>query len=248
MTDARVGRIHIDLGDIVREAAVPVGANLVTRPTGRAVRSAIERRLAGARRSSVTVIDFSRVSVLDFSCADEVVARLLLGHLSESGEDKPSRPAELRDAQVGGGARAPSRNSGPKGTGRAARSSRDASAPPVPRTFFFLFRVLDEVRGHSVSEALARRGLGAVCDICGARFRLLGAVSKDERAAWTTVEARGRIPAGQANALLGRRGEDMLRSLARRRLVYRDADGATTALSVLARGPTPLGSGPNSQP
>lgn len=52
--------------------------NLLTRPTGAAVRSQIEEQLAGLRDSVITVIDFSHVQLLDFSCADEVIAKLLL--------------------------------------------------------------------------------------------------------------------------------------------------------------------------
>lgn len=49
---------------------------LVTRPTGRAVRLGIQERLAGHRGAVVTVLDFRNVSVIDFSCADEVAAKL----------------------------------------------------------------------------------------------------------------------------------------------------------------------------
>lgn len=49
---------------------------LVTRPTGRAVRLSIEDRLAEHRGSVVSVLDFRNVSVIDFSCADEVAAKL----------------------------------------------------------------------------------------------------------------------------------------------------------------------------
>lgn len=49
---------------------------LVTRPTGRAVRLCIQDQLAGHRGSVVSVVDFRNVSVIDFSCADEVAAKL----------------------------------------------------------------------------------------------------------------------------------------------------------------------------
>jgi hypothetical protein len=52
-------------------------SNLVTRPTGRAVRAAIEREIARTPGICLSVLDFSRVGVLDFSCADEVIAKLL---------------------------------------------------------------------------------------------------------------------------------------------------------------------------
>jgi hypothetical protein len=57
-------------------------SNLVTRPTGAAVRSAIERQVEEVGEPVVTTIDFSQVSLLDFSCADEIVAKLLLQYVS----------------------------------------------------------------------------------------------------------------------------------------------------------------------
>lgn len=50
---------------------------LVTRHTGRAVRLSIERLFEERSGPSLTVIDFREVVVIDFSCADEVVARLV---------------------------------------------------------------------------------------------------------------------------------------------------------------------------
>lgn len=50
---------------------------LVTRPTGRAVRLSIEDQLADHQGSVVSVLDFRNVSVIDFSCADEVAAKLV---------------------------------------------------------------------------------------------------------------------------------------------------------------------------
>ena len=61
--------------------------NLLTRPTGAAVRSQIEEQLAALRDSVVTVIDFSQVELLDFSCADEVIAKLLLRFGSEPAKE-----------------------------------------------------------------------------------------------------------------------------------------------------------------
>lgn len=49
---------------------------LVTRQTGQAVRTSIEEQLASRTGPVVTVLDFRHVSVIDFSCADEVVAKL----------------------------------------------------------------------------------------------------------------------------------------------------------------------------
>jgi hypothetical protein len=64
--------------------------NLVTRHTGRAVRDGIERELVGLATPRVTVIDFSHVGLLDYSCADEIVAQLLLR--CGAAEEGPAEP------------------------------------------------------------------------------------------------------------------------------------------------------------
>ena len=69
---------HIDLGTVLRGAVCSLYSNLVTRPTGAAVRGEIERAVAEVGARSVTVVDFSQVTLLDYSCADEIVAKLML--------------------------------------------------------------------------------------------------------------------------------------------------------------------------
>jgi hypothetical protein len=69
---------HIDLGTVLRRTVCDLYSDLVTRPTGVAVRCGIERQLEELGHRTLTVIDFSRVGLLDFSCADEIVAKLLL--------------------------------------------------------------------------------------------------------------------------------------------------------------------------
>ena len=71
--------MHIDVSSVLRQTlSCELYSNLVTRPTGAAVRTQIEALLADSRELSLTVIDFSHVGMIDFSCADEVVAKLLL--------------------------------------------------------------------------------------------------------------------------------------------------------------------------
>ncbi len=87
MTDVpRVRPISIDVGQLVQRSVATLYSHLVTRPTGRAVRMAIEQQIAEATDPTVSLIDLSEVTVLDFSCADEVVAKLLLRYL---GGDRP---------------------------------------------------------------------------------------------------------------------------------------------------------------
>ncbi len=77
--------MNIDVGTVLRGTVCELYSNLVTRPTGAAVRSAIEQQVSEVHIPAVTTIDFSRVNLLDFSCADEIVAKLLLRWVSDDG-------------------------------------------------------------------------------------------------------------------------------------------------------------------
>jgi hypothetical protein len=79
---------HIDLSSVLRQTiSCELYSNLVTRPTGAAVRGAIERILDETESErALTVIDLSQVSMIDFSCADEVIAKLVLRY---SADDAP---------------------------------------------------------------------------------------------------------------------------------------------------------------
>lgn len=77
MSEVRLDPIWIDVGQVLERTVTSLYAHLVTRPTGRAVRMAIEARLQSAGTRSLSLIDLSEVAILDFSCADEVVARLV---------------------------------------------------------------------------------------------------------------------------------------------------------------------------
>jgi len=81
---------HIDISSVLRQTlACDLYSNLVTRKTGAAVRGQIEQLLsdAPANGNALTVIDFSQVSMIDFSCADEVVAKLLLRYADEEASE-----------------------------------------------------------------------------------------------------------------------------------------------------------------
>ncbi len=81
-----VNPIRVDVSELVQLTVASLYSNLVTRPTGRAVRQAIEERLGDPGQVSVSLIDFTEVRILDFSCADEVVAKLLQRYLED---DRP---------------------------------------------------------------------------------------------------------------------------------------------------------------
>jgi hypothetical protein len=74
-----------------RRSVTSLFSNLVTRPTGRAIRSGVESQLAemegAAADGCLSILDFTQVRVLDYSCADEIVAKLLLRF---SGDERPA--------------------------------------------------------------------------------------------------------------------------------------------------------------
>jgi hypothetical protein len=78
--------IHtIRLDRILQGAVATRYRDLVTRPTGAAVRGRVEDAMAETR-CLTALLDFSSVGLLDFSCADEVVAKLLMN--SQSAGDR----------------------------------------------------------------------------------------------------------------------------------------------------------------
>ncbi len=87
MTELPIEPIAIDVGAVLQKTVTSLYSYLVTRPTGRAVRMAIQTQLQGAGERSLSLIDLSEVVILDFSCADEVVAKLLQHSLDDAAHD-----------------------------------------------------------------------------------------------------------------------------------------------------------------
>ncbi len=50
--------------------------NLVTRETGKVIREAIENRIQDEPGGTIVILDFSGVGIIDFSCAEEVIAKM----------------------------------------------------------------------------------------------------------------------------------------------------------------------------
>lgn len=87
----RIAPLPIDLSHAARRSVTSLFSNLVTRPTGRAIRTGVESQIAEMESEpqvTLSILDFGQVRVLDYSCADEIVAKLLLRYLGEE------RPAE----------------------------------------------------------------------------------------------------------------------------------------------------------
>lgn len=77
MPHERVVPFSFDLSSLVERSYATLYSHLVTRPTGRALRLGIESQIAELGASCISVLDFAQVLVLDYSCADEAVAKLI---------------------------------------------------------------------------------------------------------------------------------------------------------------------------
>ncbi len=85
----------IRLNEVLLETARRPVRDLVTRPTGAAIRGRI-LEVMRADRHPTTRLDFSEVGFLDFSCADEIVAKLL----RDSAQDQYLVLWHLNEAQA----------------------------------------------------------------------------------------------------------------------------------------------------
>jgi hypothetical protein len=190
---------HIDLGTVLRRTVCDLYSDLVTRPTGAAVRDGIERQLAELGELTLTVIDFSHVGLLDYSCADEIVAKLLIRHCADLPET-----AEARDRSSTGAVR--------------ERARHDA---------YFIFRGVRDSHLDAIETVLERHGLAIVAQVDDGSTVLVGEVGERERRAWEALQRRGRAaPADLAReaALDAAEMEEALAALCRRRLAMRFND------------------------
>lgn len=204
-----IHQIAIDVSSVLRRTVCDLYSNLVTRPTGAAVRTEIEQLLLDAaapvavgaatgegasgatepaetRRpalGTLTVIDFTHVNLLDFSCADEVVAKLLL---------------------------------------RFADAS--AAAEAATRPAYFLFRGVRDEHLEAIEIVLERYGLALVAVATHGEAILVGRVDDGEREAWHAVHRLGRAGVEELASEIGADADTvarLLEALWRRRLVMR---------------------------
>jgi len=63
-------------------------ADLVTRTSGQVILKRIERDIGNENNGEVIRLDFSNIGVIDYSCADEIVAKLISRLLSSEYGDK----------------------------------------------------------------------------------------------------------------------------------------------------------------
>lgn len=81
------GKVY-DIKMFMSEEMINGSNNLVTRETGALIRERLERELMTEADPTVAFVNFSGVGVIDYSCADEVIAKLTSRLLSHEYGDK----------------------------------------------------------------------------------------------------------------------------------------------------------------
>lgn len=71
-----------DLYRLLKEELKNGSSDLVTRRSGQVIRERIERDIQLEEDRMVTALDFSSIGVIDYSCADEIIAKLISRLLS----------------------------------------------------------------------------------------------------------------------------------------------------------------------
>ena len=77
-----------DIHKFLQEELKNGSSDLVTRHSGQVIRDRIEREIEKETSGAVVALDFSKIGIIDFSCADEVVAKLVSRLLSDEYGDK----------------------------------------------------------------------------------------------------------------------------------------------------------------
>ncbi|MFA5073847.1 MAG: DUF4325 domain-containing protein [Nitrospirota bacterium] len=71
-----------DLHTFLKEEIKNSSKDLVTRPSGQAIRERIEKEMEQELDGAVIALDFSKIGIIDYSCADEIIAKLVSRLLS----------------------------------------------------------------------------------------------------------------------------------------------------------------------
>ncbi len=70
-------KVTYDLYKLLKDELGNGSKDLVTRPSGEKIRQRIERDIEKEPEGAVISLDFSKIGVIDYSCADEIVAKLV---------------------------------------------------------------------------------------------------------------------------------------------------------------------------
>ena len=88
-----------DLHKLLKDELGNNSKDLVTRQSGQSIRVRIEQDIEKEPEGSVISLDFSKIGVIDYSCADEVIAKLVSRLLSNEYGDRYLLLTGLNDNQ-----------------------------------------------------------------------------------------------------------------------------------------------------
>src|SRR4030042_6650961 len=80
--------ITYDLYKLLKQELRNCSSDLGTRPSGQVIRERVERDIQKEKDGEIIALDFSKVWIIDYSCADEIVAKLVSRLLSGEHGDK----------------------------------------------------------------------------------------------------------------------------------------------------------------
>jgi len=80
--------LKYDLYTFLKEELGNGSKDLVTRPSGEKIRRRVERDMEKEPAGAVVALDFTKIGIIDYSCADEIVAKLVSRLLSGEYGDK----------------------------------------------------------------------------------------------------------------------------------------------------------------
>ncbi|MFH1897546.1 MAG: hypothetical protein ABH886_04820 [Candidatus Desantisbacteria bacterium] len=93
------------LKNIMATCLINNSYNLVTRETGKKIREAVEGMLEKEKEGAIMVLDFEGIGIIDYSCADEIMAKLITRlNADEYGDKyiilKVSNPTQKENIEV----------------------------------------------------------------------------------------------------------------------------------------------------
>jgi hypothetical protein len=80
--------ITYNLYKVLKEELKNGSSDLVTRQSGQVIRNRIEKDIGKEKNGEVVALDFSKIGIIDYSCADEVIAKLISRLLSNEYGDR----------------------------------------------------------------------------------------------------------------------------------------------------------------
>jgi hypothetical protein len=88
-----------NLYSFLKEELKNGSSDLVTRQSGQVIRGRIEREIQQERDGEIIALDFSQIGIIDYSCADEIIAKLISRLLANEYGNKYVLLAGVNDNQ-----------------------------------------------------------------------------------------------------------------------------------------------------